>query len=542
MDNHHIPDDLIRKELSLIMAFEEIKNSHVLSKFIEFVVEKKLAGLEDEIKEYTIAVKGLGKPRDYNPQLDASVRIHAGRLRRSLAQYYQSRGKDDHIQIDIPKGSYVPVFAHRKSNGNGYDPQMMIVPAQAEELQVAVPIEYNQHFFDVVKKPVLAVLAFQNLSSEHSKDYFAAGIGEQLSTDLARFQTISVISYFSTSDYKADLKDLHEMKSKVQIDYVLTGSVRFIQEIVKINVQLILAENGSIIFTDTYTRHLTPENIFDIQDEIINQVANVIADDNGIIMNMAHASPFIRPENLSVQEAIYKFFDYTWDYSPEKFHKALAALEMAVQTEPNNALVLSLLAGLYMDVYITSETEDKAMLDKATGLTYLAVEVDPQCQHAQKALAWIFLLMGRKEKSFEAIEQCIKLNPKASSIIATMSLAYMCQGDYIRGFKWLLESIHLNPSSPASAKMCFALFYFNNRDYVESLKWSEKVAHLELPFFKLLQASIMGKLFKQKKIDLDDNLIAINGNYRNIIDRMIYDDHIKNEIIEGLELAGLTVS
>jgi len=310
---------------------------------------------------------------------------------------------------------------------------------------------------------------------------------------------------------------------------------------VKINVQLIHAENGAIIFTDSYSRQLTPENIFDIQDEIINQVANVIADDNGIIMNMAHASPFTKPENLSVQEAIYKYFDYTWDYSPEKFHKAITALEKAVQTEPNNALVLSLLAGLYMDIYITSVDEDKTMLDKATGLTYLAVEVDPHCQHAQKALAWIFLLLGRKEKSFETIEQCIKLNPKASSIIATLSLAYMCQGDYIRGFKWLLESIHLNPSSPVSAKICYALFYFNNRDYVESLKWLDKVGHLQVPFFKLLQASVMGKLFN-KKDDIPDDSLAVINNRRNIIDRMIYDDQLKNEIIDGLELAGLTVN
>src|SRR5918993_4520405 len=107
MEISTISEDLIRKELSLILEFEEIKNSQVLARFIEFIVEKKLSGHENEIKEYTIAVKGLGKPRDYNPQLDASVRIHAGRLRRILTQYYQNKGKDDAILIDIPKGSYI---------------------------------------------------------------------------------------------------------------------------------------------------------------------------------------------------------------------------------------------------------------------------------------------------------------------------------------------------------------------------------------------------------------------------------------------------
>src|SRR5215207_10609015 len=115
MNDNKVLEELVRLELSSILQFREIRNSQVLSKFLEFVVEKKLSGQEDEIKEYTIAVKALGKPRDFNPQLDASIRIHAGRLRRILAQYYQGTGKDDAVHIIIPKGRYVPVF----TNGNG---------------------------------------------------------------------------------------------------------------------------------------------------------------------------------------------------------------------------------------------------------------------------------------------------------------------------------------------------------------------------------------------------------------------------------------
>src|SRR6059058_1831180 len=119
MDNVQISDESVRKELSLILGFEEIRNSQVLSRFLEFVVEKKLLGQQDEIKEYTIAVKGLGKPGDFSPQLDACVRIHAGRLRRIITQYYQETGKDDAVFITIPKGTYVPVFTSR--NGERHE-------------------------------------------------------------------------------------------------------------------------------------------------------------------------------------------------------------------------------------------------------------------------------------------------------------------------------------------------------------------------------------------------------------------------------------
>src|SRR5678815_1442359 len=109
MTRNVISDESVRRQLSLILDFHEIRNSQVLPRFLEFVVEKKLSGHEDEIKEYTIAVKGLGKPHDFNPQLDATVRIHAGRLRRMLALYYQDAGKNDPLLIDIPKGSYIPI-------------------------------------------------------------------------------------------------------------------------------------------------------------------------------------------------------------------------------------------------------------------------------------------------------------------------------------------------------------------------------------------------------------------------------------------------
>src|SRR5215203_4253997 len=108
--NSIISPESVRKELIAILSFEDLTNSPILCKFLEYDVLKKLAGNEEEIKEYTIGVKALGRPPDFNPQLDAVVRIHAGRLRRILYQYYLGDGKTDPVIISIPKGSYIPRF------------------------------------------------------------------------------------------------------------------------------------------------------------------------------------------------------------------------------------------------------------------------------------------------------------------------------------------------------------------------------------------------------------------------------------------------
>ena len=101
---------LVRKQLHQLLEQEELKRSPILAKLLEYVVVSKLEGREDEIKDYTIGVKALGRPPAFNPQIDAVVRIHAGRLRRTLVQYYYGAGKDDLIVITIPKGTYVPTF------------------------------------------------------------------------------------------------------------------------------------------------------------------------------------------------------------------------------------------------------------------------------------------------------------------------------------------------------------------------------------------------------------------------------------------------
>jgi len=530
-----ISTELIRKELQQILNFGEICNAPILSKFLQFITEKKLSGHEDEIKEYSIGVKGLGKSSDFNPQLDAYVRIHAGRLRQVISHYYMGPGKNDELIIDIPKGSYIPVFHLRSS-----ETQPEIFSEEVQPYSKSTNGNNHTHGFS---KPVLAVLPFHNLSSEHSKDYFVAGIGEQLSTDLARFQNLSVISYYSTYKYDSALKDLQEMKKTVAIDYVLTGSVRFINESVRLNVQLVLAETGEIVFTENYSKHLTPENIFDIQEEIVTEVLNMIADDNGIIiMHKAHASSFSKTENLSVQEAIYKYFDFVSDYDFEKFEPAVDALEKAVAVEPNNALASALLSGLYTDSYITKTDQDELLLKKATDLAHAALRSDPNCQHAQKVLAWVLLLANKKENSIEAIERCIKLNPKGSTIVSTMALAYICNGEYTQAFKWLLETIHLSPIVPGSAKLSFAIYYFYTEDYSESLKWLERLAPLETPFITLFRLSLFGKMNGLKNSSISKEILELKPKAVNIIDRFIMDQQLKDEIIDGWKLAGFTVN
>ena len=102
----------IRTHLERILASREFASAPRLSAFLRFVVETALEGKASEIKESLIAVEVYGRPADYNPQIDSTVRVEAGRLRTRLQKWYSSEGVNEKLRIELPKGGYSPVF-HR---------------------------------------------------------------------------------------------------------------------------------------------------------------------------------------------------------------------------------------------------------------------------------------------------------------------------------------------------------------------------------------------------------------------------------------------
>jgi hypothetical protein len=100
----------VRATLDRLLASPPFRKSAQLANFLRFVVEEALADRGDRIKAYTIATAALGRDDTFDPQADPIVRVEAARLRRALRTYYANGGGDDAIVIELPTGSYTPVF------------------------------------------------------------------------------------------------------------------------------------------------------------------------------------------------------------------------------------------------------------------------------------------------------------------------------------------------------------------------------------------------------------------------------------------------
>jgi len=100
----------VREELARILNSQEFRSSHRSKEFLTYVVENTLAGHGDSLKERTIGIDVYGRPASYDPADDATVRVKAGEVRKRLDRYYVSEGRADHLRIELPAGTYTPVF------------------------------------------------------------------------------------------------------------------------------------------------------------------------------------------------------------------------------------------------------------------------------------------------------------------------------------------------------------------------------------------------------------------------------------------------
>ncbi len=237
----------IRSQLERILRSPQFRATDKQMKFIVFVVNETLEGRASDLKGYTIAVTVYGRPQNFDPQIDPIVRVEAGRLRRALTHYYLTAGKNDPVHIEIPKGGYVPTFHTARTPPVGDQAHTPEIAA------TATPVE-----------PSVAVMPLINLTGDKDQEYFAEGLTEELTTELARYQDIRVIASQSTMRFK-DLKvDPKEVGRNLAVRFLLMGSFRKDSKKIKVSIRLVDAASAEQIWGKSYKRNQTAADLMAI--------------------------------------------------------------------------------------------------------------------------------------------------------------------------------------------------------------------------------------------------------------------------------------
>jgi hypothetical protein len=132
-----------RQALKRVLRSLVFARAEQLKSFLRYVCEMEIAGRAKEISEYSIATEALGRPSNYSPGEDSTVRCRAHDLRSKLQQFYDSEGRDQSVRIQLPKGSYAPFFIAAEP---ATPPPVEVPESSAPELPPVAPNGWKRGF------------------------------------------------------------------------------------------------------------------------------------------------------------------------------------------------------------------------------------------------------------------------------------------------------------------------------------------------------------------------------------------------------------
>jgi TolB-like protein len=530
--NANLPDEEIKEQISRILSSTAFKNSRVLSCFLKFVTDSTLVGKEQEIKEYSIGIQVLSRNSDFNPQLDSIVRIHAGRLRRALKEYYYETGRMDPVLIEIPKGSYIPIFQPQTH----YPNRENIVTAGRESVKRRGI------------KPVIAVMPFRNISQNTSRDFFADGLGEQLSTELTWFHDLTVMSYYSSRHVSGLTNDIKEASRLLGAHYMISGSVQTDEKHLQIRVQLIMGNSGEQLWAQSFEHDNSASGIFEIQHEIVSNILTAIGGYYGVISRDVYKTPrHCNASSIETYDAVFWYYHYQKVPTKMVMQNTIQALEAAVKADPDYALAWAMLGEIYLDDKMYEFTKIENPAEEGLKCALRSINIDPFCQHGYQALAWIYLFYHNKGECLKAVDQCIAINPNAADMTGGMGFVLICAGEFERGFKLVRNSVQHNPYCPWWFHAAYVLYFLFKKQYQDALHWSEKMNAPEIFWDPLLQATALGHLNRVEEAGTNVKRLMVimpdaGSQVKAIVESFLLSAELNNEILEGLQKAGLSIS
>ena len=125
-------------QVQRIIQSKALRTSEVHRNLLQYLAEKSLSGTADSLKEYTVGLDVFAKPESYDPRQESVVRMHVGRLRQKLAEYYRSEGVDDPIFVEVPKGGFKVTFETREIRPDGIAAAAEESPQRGENRRVEI--------------------------------------------------------------------------------------------------------------------------------------------------------------------------------------------------------------------------------------------------------------------------------------------------------------------------------------------------------------------------------------------------------------------
>ena len=323
----------------------------------------------------------------------------------------------------------------------------------------------------------IAVLPLENLSHDAEQEYFADGMTEALTTELAQLSALKVISRTSAMQYRGTKKSLPQIAQELGVDAVVEGAVQRSGDKVEITVQLIHAPSDRHLWAKSYERDL--RDVLELQREAARAIADEIK---------AKLTPPEKIRSASVRSVHSEAYE---DYLKGRFllstfnhgdaRKGIAYFQRAIQKDPNYALAYAGLAESYITLGQpwTGALSPKEVLPQAKAAATKALEIDDSLGEAHLALAHVIELYDWDWQGAEKeYRKALELNPNDA-------MAHFWYGEYLQsmgrneeGFAQMRQTMALDPLNAIPAAELGSQFYMA-RQYDRAISAFQNVFDVE---------------------------------------------------------------
>jgi TolB-like protein/DNA-binding winged helix-turn-helix (wHTH) protein/Tfp pilus assembly protein PilF len=292
------------------------------------------------------------------------------------------------------------------------------------------------------KIPAIIVLPFVNRSGDPEQEYFSDGITEDIITDLSRISNLQVLARNTSFRYKGEVVKPKDIGKKLNVQYLLEGSIRKQGKQLRVNAQLIDTQSGYQVWAERFDRKLV--EVFAVQDELTRNIIDALA----IQLTLKEQKGFSRDANNNFE--VYDLFLQGRRYYSERTREtnvlAQDAFKEAIKLDPSYARAYGALASTIsiatQQGWVVSPVEH---LDRALVLAKKAIALDSSLPQVYWSLGYVYMFRGEYDKAAKAVETAINIAPNYADGYGLLALINNRMGNGDKAVRLITKGMKLNP-------------------------------------------------------------------------------------------------
>jgi len=308
-------------------------------------------------------------------------------------------------------------------------------------------------------KMTLAVLPFENLSTDPGQDYFSDGFTEEMVAELGKLDPshLGVIARTTTMLYKNARKSVGQIRQELGVDYVLEGSIRRADNRIRITAQLVQTSDMTHLWAESYDRDVS--DVLAIQSEVAMKIARSLT----LALNRPAAGARGGSSSFPAYELCLRGRSFREQATEEGARKAIEYYQRAISLDPNYAPAHAGLADAFWLLGAPGWEVDRpaVLLERAKASAERALAIDPQSAEAHAVMAMLRLsYQWDRAGSEREIQQAIRLNPSFALAHQYYSTALTTLDRFDDAIAEARMAMELDPlSPPAGTTLGIRLLY-----------------------------------------------------------------------------------